>query len=183
MQKMTSMQEDSSWTYSDSVRQYDVTAAEFLKKDQHLQYDHLVIGVAIFNDAGDHNLHRSQLLVVQRADTEDQFPNMFELPGGHVEPTDRSILYTVVRETFEETGLLVSHIASTFEPLVYESKAESGVIRKTLQINFRVLVKDKSVVKLAPEEHQAYRWISLQDVGDLITTDVMRAVIENALGQ
>jgi 8-oxo-dGTP pyrophosphatase MutT (NUDIX family) len=175
---MTSQQEDSSWTYSDSVGQYDITGTEFLQKDQYRHYDHLVIGVSIFDDADD-----SQLLVVQRAATEDQFPNMFELPGGHVEASDKSILCTVVRETLEETSLRVSHIASTFEPLEYESKAASGVIRKTLQINFRVLVKDKAVIKLTPDEHQAYRWISLQDVGDLITTDAMRAVIKNAFGQ
>lgn len=51
-----------------------------------------------------------RLLLVQRAATERAFPNLWEIPGGSTETFDRSILHSVAREVFEETGLHLTRI-------------------------------------------------------------------------
>ncbi|KAI8074086.1 NUDIX hydrolase domain-like protein [Gongronella butleri] len=151
------------------LSEYAISASEYLA--QNGQYDRVVIGVAIFDANG-------RLLVVQRAAHESSFANMYELPGGHVEDSDGTILDAVVRETKEETGLDVSSIDSTFAPFDYRTHETAGLSH---QLNFRVRVKADAPVTLAPDEHQAFQWISMSDTEQLLTTETMRKTIRDAL--
>ena len=137
----------------------------------------IVVGVAIFSSFPESP--RKKLLLLRRAASEDAFPNMFEIPGGHAEDVDETLLSTVVRETLEETGLVVKHIVDEFEGFEYHSG--NGL---TIQINFVVEVdeNDALVVKMNPEEHQAFAWVEKgEDLDKYQLTDNMRKVVMDAL--
>ncbi|CZT10134.1 uncharacterized protein RAG0_14694 [Rhynchosporium agropyri] len=132
--------------------------------------------------------HKSQILLIKRAST-DFFPNTWEVPGGGVDSTDPTILYAVVREVREETGLLVKE----FKCQVWDIKAGEKVMRNDgkevivgansgegeveftggqgeiwCKLNFLVdvgEVKDGQVL-LDAEEHQDWRWFDRQAIVD-----------------
>jgi len=154
------------------VSHYDIPLADL--RAQHPDR-RLVVGVAIFRrDPSD---GKKKLLLVQRVETEDSFPLMYEIPGGHAEDEDASILSTVVRETREETGLTVCKIVAEFQGFEYEAKQGPS-----LQINFIVEVGLDDVVKLNPDEHCALAWIAPgDDLSHLALTGSMRKVVADAL--
>lgn len=158
-----------------SVARYNVALAELYKS---YPGKRLVVGVAIFSPT-------KRLLLLKTAASEDMFPDMYEIPGGHAEDGDKTILSTVVRETHEETGLTVCRILGDFEGFEYE--AGKG---PTVQLNFRVEVEggdqDKSdsipVVTMRPDEHQASAWIDKgEDLEKYELTDAMHRVVLDAL--
>lgn len=117
-----------------------------------------------------------KLLVLQRAASEDTFPNMFEIPGGHAEDIDDTILSTVVRETLEETGLVVKRIVDTFEGFEYQCR--KGL---TVQLNFLVEV-EPGEVQMNPEEHQVFAWLHKgDDLEKYKLTGAMQKVVSDAL--
>ncbi|KIJ27077.1 hypothetical protein M422DRAFT_37945 [Sphaerobolus stellatus SS14] len=145
----------------------------------------LVVGVAIvrnFSEEAEGKLvQKRKLLILQRSATEDAYPFMYEIPGGHVEEEDNSLFATVRRETLEETGLIVKRITGEFEGFEYETK--KGI---TVQLNFFVEVEPEGdappQVQINPEEHQAYAWVSLQDNLEAFPmTSSMTAVVNDAL--
>ncbi|TDL24367.1 hypothetical protein BD410DRAFT_786483 [Rickenella mellea] len=144
-------------------------------------HDRLVIGVAVF-----HPLRKEpSVLIVQRAAHESFLPNVWELPGGHVESSDNTIIDAIVRETSEETGLVVTHVVGRFSDFVYTVPSQGETVRSTLQLNVAVLIhgiegKDPDV-KLNPDEHQKYAWIAESDLADYEMTDGMGKVVSNAL--
>lgn len=157
-------------------------------------FDKLVVGVAI-----PHPLISAtkplQILLVQRAAHEKVYPGCYELPGGHVEDSDKTILDAAVREVTEETGLIVSNIVGEFSPLEYsvekflaveEGTIPTAIVRSTIQLNFVAQVlpfgsTNAFEVKLNPEEHQNYAWVSKEDLGRYNMTEGMNGVVKNAL--
>ena len=55
-------------------------------------------------------MQRVAAKVEQRAATERAFPNMWEVPGGASETTDPTVLHSLAREVFEETGLHLTRV-------------------------------------------------------------------------
>ena len=116
----------------------------------------------------------------------------------HVEDdSDKTILDAVVRETAEETGLIVKNIVGEFPPLEYsvekilavdEGTAPTPIVKSTIQLNFVAKVEPNSAtstkvfeVKLNPEEHQNYAWVSKENLGRYNMTQGMIEVVKNAL--
>ncbi|KIL65010.1 hypothetical protein M378DRAFT_45045, partial [Amanita muscaria Koide BX008] len=157
-------------------------------------FDKVVVGVAI-----PHPLISAtkpiQILLVQRAAHEKVYPGCYELPGGSVLDSDKTILDAAVREVTEETGLIVSNIVGEFPPLEYSVEkilaAEEGaiptaIVRSTIQLNFVAQVvpfgsTNAFEVKLNPEEHQNYAWVSKEDLGRYNMTEGMNGVVRDAL--
>jgi len=151
----------------------------------------LVVGVAIVLPA----TKPLRILLVQRAAHEKDFPGVYELPGGHVEDSDKTILDAAIREAMEETGLTVSNIVGEIPPFEYSVEkifaAEGGavpaaVVRSTIQLNFMAQVlplgsANALEVKLNPEEHQNYAWVSKEDLGRYNISQGMIEVVKNAL--
>lgn len=121
------------------------------------------------------SLDNIRILAVQRASTETAFPDQWELPGGHIESSDSTIRTALGREVSEETGLGVKTCLSRFEDLEWISGSGS----KSLQINYLVTVDEEEVV-LCEDEHQAFSWITRDEVERLEMTDGMRVVFGNA---
>ncbi|KDQ57926.1 hypothetical protein JAAARDRAFT_34742 [Jaapia argillacea MUCL 33604] len=153
-------------------------------------YDRVVIGVAVFKptpakDGDTLSPNHPSVLIVKRSAHESFLPNVWEIPGGHVEPTDPTILHAVIRETKEETGLDVEAVLGEFDQFVYKVEKPGGNTKTTIQLNFAVGVLggvdiDKMVV-LCPDEHQSHAWVSVGNIGDYTLTEGMKKVAMDAL--
>jgi len=111
----------------------------------HPRLTRLCVGALIFRDhttvdtLTQTRITIPQILLIKRAST-DFFPNLWEIPGGSVELTDTTLLYAVVREVWEETGLLVKG----FKAQVWDFKAgEKRVVAESDGTEKVVVVGEK----------------------------------------
>ena len=109
---------------------------------------HFVVGVIIVKNGS--------VLIVKRVPN-DFLGGYYELPGGGVE-NNETLEDAVVRETFEETGLTVSSINAVYDGFDYTHDD-----KKVKQINFLIDVTDHNV-KLNPDEHDSFTWVSLEEL-------------------
>lgn len=128
----------------------------------------IVVGGAVIKD--------NKILIIQRSADEEAFPNLWEFPSGkreNFEPSEDA----VTREVKEETNLDVKVLKpiSTFE---YKVEKENE-IRDATQINF--LVEYISGDVKISNEHQAFKWISKNEMNKYNLTDSTKKVIEKAL--
>ena len=128
----------------------------------------------------------AKILLLKRTATEEFFPNVFEIPGGHVEDTDADIFGALVREVQEETSLSVDSVKGSIEPFTYSTKKtmkvgeEEIVVQKSsLQLNFVCEVAEDTF-RVNPEEHSEGIWAAEDEVGRLEMTEKMRLVVEDA---
>ena len=137
-----------------------------------------VVGVAIFKILKTSDgLPQWNVLVLKRAAHEDQFPKMWELPGGHVEQKE-TVRQAIDRETFEETGLAVDTVIGGISDFQWTSRP-SG--KQSLQLNYAATVKEPIIIKLRAEEHSDWQWISEAEISSLKCSEAMRKVIREAL--
>jgi 8-oxo-dGTP diphosphatase len=110
--------------------------------------------------AGGIIIDNSKVLIIQRAANEETYPNLWEVPSGKKEPMEK-IEDTVLREVFEETGLIVTviKVANVFNFRV----EKTDETRDVTQINFLVKLVKKPEVKLSTE-HQNYSWITKDEL-------------------
>lgn len=85
-----------------SLRHLTIPLSTFLSRNK--EYAKLAVGSYIFTSSTSVGTGL-RLLIVQRAASERSFPNLWEVPGGSCEGSDPTILHSLARETFEETGL------------------------------------------------------------------------------
>lgn len=111
------------------------------------------------------------LLLKRRAD--DFLPNLWEVPGGHVDPGE-TIPDAAARELFEETGWRLSSLGLFLNQFDYEGEGAP-----TREWNF--LVDAVMTTPLMHPEHQAYRWVTRQTFRRYRMTPDMRGVVELAL--
>ena len=175
---------------SPQLHQYAVPLSQFI--DNHKQYAALAIGALIFSPSHLDSLNITRLLLVQRAATEKSFPNLWEIPGGAVELDDPTILHSVAREVFEETGLHLQRfvrqvgngqlfkVGHKHDPkqcfkLNFEIEViEIGTVSRTLDLQDQSVQDrplqpsvenlDSIVVVVDPQEHQAFKWVREDEV-------------------
>jgi len=120
----------------------------------------------------------SCILLIQRAST-DSMPNLWEVPGGGCDEEDPTILHSLTRELYEESGLIATKVG----PLVGKGHVfvtSSGKV--VCKYNFVVGIDTASEsdkphgedtgsnrngwvkVKLDPTEHQNYVWATEEEV-------------------
>lgn len=162
------------FTISPKLEHLNVPLQTLLTQPPYI-HKRLVVGIAI--------LSNHKLLLLQRSAHEDAYPNLYELPGGHVELNqDETIFHTIVREAMEETGLAVTAITGEFEGFEYATSKGQA-----LQLNFFVDVDGREergmlAPVLNPEEHQAFAWIGGTDEMERYTmSESMAVVVSNAL--
>ena len=139
--------------------------------------------------ATNNNINNRQpyLLLIQRAE-EDTFPHFWEIPGGSVEQTDSTILDAVAREVLEETGLRLTRLVEQIgEGLLMWSRRSVPFLRLAFEIEVAEIPARMTLthiqpsghreaddsdsgtvhdipVKLNPEEHQNYEWVTEDDL-------------------
>lgn len=105
--------------------------------------------------------HPRQLLLIRRSASEKAYPCMYEVPGGGAEapPIDSTLLDSVARELFEETGLTAKTILRLIDTADFEGRRGD----KWRKFNFEVEVHDSECVVLQPAEHDDYKWVDYQE--------------------
>lgn len=137
-----------------------------------------------------------RLLLIQRS-PHDFFPLKWELPGGSVDRGkngDSSLVAGAVRELREETGLEAARVVRW---VANREFPEGDGVRTWRQVIFEVEVREDGEieeamggprVKLDPEEHVDYRWVTAEEVregrcGEVVLEDAgpeWRAVLKGA---
>jgi 8-oxo-dGTP pyrophosphatase MutT (NUDIX family) len=141
-----------SLAFSSSLSSLNVSVKEYLAL--HKEYEGIAIGALIFDS-------RDRLLVLQRA-AHDSMPNLWETPGGACDEEDETILHGVAREVWEESRLKVSAILQQVGPgdgIVFFTRKGLKVCKYTLEVE----VESTEGVKLDPNEHQNYIWVTEEE--------------------
>ena len=128
---------------------------------------HRVVAAAIVNG--------SRVLLCHRHPSRTWYPNVWDLPGGHIEDAE-SPLDAIVRELREELGIEVNHSCAV------------SILRytPTPDLEFEVWAFDTwsgAIVNAAPAEHDQIGWFGLAELSELDLADVgVATACREALG-
>ncbi|MBP6098480.1 MAG: NUDIX hydrolase [Candidatus Levybacteria bacterium] len=103
--------------------------------------------------------NQNKFLIVKRAADETFLPNMWELPGGKVEPEENPNI-SVLREIQEECGLKIAVI----KPGVINSYVSKERNIHYVEIFYLCTIMNKTDEVKLSEEHSEYQWISKGDL-------------------
>ena len=123
--------------------------------------------------------------MISRDLNNDKSHAVIEIPGGHVEDTDATLLSALTREVMEETSLTISTILGGISPFSYttEKLVDGNSIEKTaLQLNYIVTVNGVEDFKVNPDEHSEGIWAGKEDLEGLVMTGEMREVVREGFG-
>ena len=177
---------------SPDLTKFEISPSEYLHN--HADNPNvLVVGACIIakpksTPTGD----KPHLLLVQRAATERGFPNFWEVPGGSAEQRDATVLDALVREVNEEAGMVIKKFVRLVEPAMQFTTRKGKWTKLWVKLSFLVEVDEEKVgldgtlfehsevsnvgrvmtdrvvgfpkVKLNPEEHQKYLWLTKDDI-------------------
>ncbi|KAL2040497.1 hypothetical protein N7G274_006940 [Stereocaulon virgatum] len=157
-------------------------------------YTNLAVGALVFHPPRPSPNTRTKLLLLRRAPTESAFPNLWEVPGGSSDATDPTVLHSLVREVFEETGMRVTRfLRGVGRGVEFVTPGRKEEERRWMKLSFEVEVleihggsghmygeKDNVAgdgdgdgdgdgeidveITLDPEEHSEYVWATEQDI-------------------
>lgn len=167
-----------------SLSHLTVSLAKFLEKNH--KYRMLAVGACIFSLS---RQNPPRILLIQRAATERAFPNLWEIPGGSSEFSDPTVLHSVAREVFEETGLhltkFVAEIGDGIELRTSENKlwlklsfeievaefnnpseelSQQAISSVPKENPVEGNVMESVAITLDPEEHQKYAWVTEEEL-------------------
>lgn len=172
-------------TIPPTLRQHTIPLSTFLT--QNPQYTNLVLSALIFYPPTPTRPLR--LLIIQRASTERAFPNLWEVPGGSSDPEDPTILHSAARETFEETGLRLMRFVREVGKGVEFGDGKTRWVKLSFEIEVVEIHGRKAEdeehdveIRLDPEEHQDYRWVTEEEVWEdrypIITREQKEVMLE-----
>lgn len=112
---------------------------------------------------------RNEKVLLLKRRPDDFLPNVWEIPGGHVDPGE-TIEQTLARELLEETGFLLRNIVSYVGG--YDYVGEFGTTR---QWNFLVQADGTTI---RHPEHTDYRWATPKQWSRLPMSHEMRQSLD-----
>jgi 8-oxo-dGTP pyrophosphatase MutT (NUDIX family) len=118
-----------------------------------------------------------QILILRRSKTDKHKPLRWDLPGGHIDPSDNSLEAGAVRELQEEADLKVS-----VGDLIYVTKRE---LHKANRYIF-VTTKWTGKVELKPNpktdiiEHDEYKWATIEEIKELEQSIIPNYILSKA---
>jgi len=121
---------------------------------------------------------KQQILILRRSKTDKHRPLHWDLPGGHVDPSDNSLEDGAVRELQEEAG-----IEASIGDLIF---IESRNLKKSTRHTF-VTTKWTGKVKLKPNpktdiiEHDEYKWATIEEIKELEKSVIPNYILSKAL--
>ncbi|KAI2636276.1 NUDIX hydrolase domain-like protein [Hypomontagnella submonticulosa] len=134
------------FTSSSSLANFQLPLRAYL--EAHPEFWGIAVGAFVFNPEG-------RMLLVQRA-AHDSMPLKWEIPGGACDYEDESLLHAVARELWEESGLRAKSIVTIVGEGV-PFALRNG--RRMCKYSFLTEVEGYDV-KLDPNEHQAFLWVT-----------------------
>lgn len=100
-----------------------------------------------------------KLFSPRRAKTKKLFPDVYELPGGHIEFGEK-LIPGLKREIKEEFGIDIN-VEDCFYAMTYINKVKRS---HSVEILYFATLKDReSKIKLDPNDHSEYTWLSLKE--------------------
>jgi 8-oxo-dGTP pyrophosphatase MutT (NUDIX family) len=104
-----------------------------------------------------------ELLMIKRAEAEgDPWSGHIACPGGRMDPTDRDLEHTAIRETWEETGIDLERdgrILGTLDDMSPRTKTLPPIIIRP----FVALVKPEVTIVASPEVAEAF-WVPMSAI-------------------
>ena len=121
---------------------------------------------------------KQQILILRRSKTDEHKALHWDLPGGHVDPSDNSLEAGAVRELKEESGLKVA-----MKDLIY---VDSRNLKKAVRYTFATTQwTDKIEVKPNPKtdiiEHDEYKWATIEEIKELEKSVIPNYILSKAL--
>lgn len=112
-------------------------------------------------------------LVTRRSQSNTYMPLKWDIPGGIVQ-VGETVEEAILREVSEETGLTIRVGRVVY---VYANRDQLPV-RQTFQAVYLCKYLDGEV-RLDPSEHDMYRWLDYEEIGDLSTIDFLRELVRS----
>ncbi|MEV4533820.1 NUDIX domain-containing protein [Asanoa sp. NPDC049518] len=106
-------------------------------------------------------VENGSVLLVHRSPTRHAYPDLWDLPGGHVEAGE-SQLAALAREMHEEVGVHIATESSSRLGVLHAGSDEDPVHLNVWHIGDWV----GSPTNRAPDEHDDMAWVALSDLGD-----------------
>jgi len=118
---------------------------------------------------------KQQFLIIRRSDIDDR-AGQWTMPGGHIDDEDKSIEAGAVRELEEEANLTCSVANLRF----LGKKGKNKHYFLTLEWSGAVNV-DKPNPKTKEIEHDAYKWVTIEEIKEIEDTKIPIYLLEKAL--
>lgn len=104
-----------------------------------------------------------KVFVPKRAETKKFLPGVFELPGGHIDYGE-DIVEGLRREIVEEFGMKIK-VGDPFAAFTYTNEVKGS--HSVEVIYFATFEDPPENIKLNPEDHSEFKWVSENEVDDL----------------
>lgn len=106
-----------------------------------------------------------RVFMPRRAKTKKFLPDVFELPGGHID-FGEGLVDGLAREINEEFGMKVK-IGSPFAAFTYVNDVKKSHSAEV--IYFATFVDSEDDITLDPSDHSEYIWVSLDEISKAYT--------------
>ena len=119
--------------------------------------------------------NNQQFLIIRRSKI-DKRAGTWTVPGGHIDDNDRSIESGAVRELDEEANLLCNT-----EDLIFlgEPKPKKFYFLTTKWTGSVDISKKNP--KTNKQEHDAYKWLTIEEIKDIANSEIPIYLLEKAL--
>lgn len=104
-----------------------------------------------------------KVFLPKRAATKKFLPNVFELPGGHID-FGEDMVEGLKREVMEEHGMHIN-VGDPFAVFTYTNEVKGS--HSIEVVYFATFIEPIENIKLNPEDHSEFRWASEADLPDL----------------
>ncbi|CAI6093161.1 unnamed protein product [Clonostachys chloroleuca] len=165
------------FTFPDRLKGWDKSVAVWLQENNKY-FSGVAASAIVFKG--------ERVLVLQRA-PHDSMPLQWEPPGGGVDP-EETILVGCARELWEEAGLVARRVVRVVPPPVTRDGGEvEGAEREDRDLGipfsnrrgdkfyykftFEVEVEDADAVRIDPNEHVDWMWLTEEEVENCRTTN------------
>lgn len=108
-----------------------------------------------------------KVFLPKRASTKKFLPNVFELPGGHID-FGEDMVHGLKREIKEEFGL-DAHIGDSFFVFTYTNEVKGS--HSIEVIYFASFVTEAADITLNPEDHSEYSWFAENELQNAASDD------------
>lgn len=108
-----------------------------------------------------------KVFLAKRAETKKFLPGVFELPGGHID-FGEEIVAGLKREIREEFGMEIE-VGNPFSAFTYTNNIKGS--HSVEVIYFARFVGPIENLRLNPEDHSSFEWISETDIPRVISTN------------
>ncbi len=117
---------------------------------------------------------KPEIFVAKRAATKQFLPDVFELPGGHID-FGEELTDGLQREIMEEFGVHIS-VGAPFAAFTYVNEIKQS--HSVEVIYFATLLDDEATITLHPEDHSEYRWVNTETIKAIYTEQKNKDNIE-----